>query len=431
MTACAGRASAAAVLSDTPAPEDSGAETADRYEWQAMMATADLLALYFSRLDSAGSLVDTAEFTMLCEHHEDWAVIAGSETEIVSCKHREEGVGPLSTFRLILVDGGVLHLLDRWQGLGKTPLCRLVTSAALTGDGAKTSRACDRLRADQTSQDPEVVDVIRGLGEAITRVRSTKGEQSAPEPDEVLRAFLAALHFEDAQPRRNHLPDMAAERYGRPVAERLGNAAAAPAIWQAALALVRQRMRAAGPSVGGALPVVLGNAHDSPLAPRTISCTDVDFAVRFALRHSAGYAPLPRIIMANTMAIKMAHGGCSDNAIERADALRRQYGRYWSVRRGIPGLSDQKRQVTNLLRREVDLATHAVRADGIAWGATLWRMLDDRFRILESQSDAHGLNADLLLGGVSELANNCRAWYSDRFDVQEGIRQFVQREQPS
>ena len=40
-------ATAAQVVLATPPADDAGAETADRYDWQAAMAAADGLALYF------------------------------------------------------------------------------------------------------------------------------------------------------------------------------------------------------------------------------------------------------------------------------------------------------------------------------------------------------------------------------------------------
>ena len=48
------------VLRETAPPDDAGAETADRYEWQAMMATADILAIYFEQLDDVGALAEGA-----------------------------------------------------------------------------------------------------------------------------------------------------------------------------------------------------------------------------------------------------------------------------------------------------------------------------------------------------------------------------------
>lgn len=431
MTATAEDPTPEEILRVTPPPDDAGAETADRYEWQAMMATADILAIYFESLSDSGVPNDGAHFTVLCEHHEDWSVVCEGRTEIVSGKHREASTGPISTYRQVLNEGGVLHLFRRWRALQQTPACRLVTTSGLAGDGARTARACDQLRADPNAEGGDVAAVVESLKSTIVSILSTSGVTVSPEPDDVIRAFLASLRFQCAEPRRDQVPDMAAERYGKPVAERLAHPDGGLAVWHAVLALVRPRMRDAGPSIGGALPVVLGVEHDDALASRTLTLDDVDTAIRFALNNIAGYVPLPRVIKANRMAMKMAQGGCSDNAVERADELRLQYRQYWRARRSSPNTSDQRRQVDNTLQRIVDEATDVVRTDTASWGAQLWRELCQRFQALEGQPEAIGLNADLLLGGVSELSNNCRAWYTDRFDAQEMLRQLIAREAAS
>jgi hypothetical protein len=415
------------LLTTRPA-DDVGADTADRYEWQAVMATADVLGLYFGVLDEAGDLAEGVSFSVICEHHEDWAVVRGERAEIVSGKHREASVGPLSTYRQLLAEGGLLHLYSRWQALGKTPLCRLVTTGGLSADVARTARACERLRNDGSARDDDLVEVVGGLAGAIT----TLAALPVPLPTDTVRAFLASLRIDDAQPRRDQVRDLAGERYGRPVAERLGHPTAGNAVFQAVLALVRPRMRAAGPSTGGALPTVLGMHHDHVLSSRTLTHTDVDTAARFAVLNVAGYAPLPRIIKANLMAVKMAQGGCSDNAIERADSLRLQYRAYWRARRGTPSLSDQQRRLNNLLIRVVDDATRTLRSGGgNEWGAELWHELGDRFQALQGSPDTQGMSVDLLLGGVSELTNNCRAWYTDRFDAPSMLRRLILTEAAS
>lgn len=424
MTASIDQAVPEDILRVTSAPDDSGAETADRYEWQAMMAAADVLALYFETLDEVGLVMPGSSFSVFCEHHEDWSVANSDNAEIVSGKHREPSRGPFSTYRQLLNEGGVLHLFERWQALKQIPSCRLVTTAGLADAGAKTARVCDRLRLEPGAEDEEVVAVVGGIRSMIVALRTVGGTAPGPESDDVIRAFLTGLRFQHGQPRRDQVPDMGGERYGKPVAQRFGHPEGGAAVWRAVLALVRPRMRAAGPSMGGALPVVVGVEHDDLLASRTLTLDDVDTAVRFALANVAGYAPLPRVVKANRMAVKMIQGGCSDNAVERADELRLQYRRYWRARRSNPNTSDLRRRLDNTLLRVVDEATDVVRAEQAMWGALLWRELGRRLLRLEGQAEARGLNADLLLGGVSELANNCHAWYTDRFDVREVLRQL-------
>lgn len=406
-------------LRATPAPDDAGAQTADRYEWQAMVATADALSMYFKALGDDGVLNPTADVSLICEHHEDWALVEGTDAEIVSGKHREPSRGPFSTYRQLLDDGGILHLYQRWVALGRGQSCRLATSGGLANDAAKVPGACARLRQNPSENDPEVLEVLSAIARVLTELDSTA---SVSEVD--VRAFLAALSIQDGLARRDHLPEMAGRSYGLPVAERLGHPEAAEAVWEAALSLVRARMRAAGPSVGGALPTVLGTPHDDALAPRTLLLTDIDVAIRVGLAHVGGYAPLPRVVKANRMAIKMARGGCNDNSIERADELRLQYRRYIRALRSNPSTRDRHGLVNNMLLRVLDEATRAVHDDAAEWGDALWGELDRRFRAMQGTGGAHGLSADLLLGGAAELADRCKAWFTDRFDAQAELNRL-------
>ena len=195
MTTAHGGQSPAVVVESTSATDDAGAETADRYEWQSMMATADVLSLYFGCLDEAGNLAPAAEFKLICEHHEDWAVLMGDDAEIVSGKHREASIGPISTLRQWLVEGGALHLYQRWIALQKMPMCRLVTTVGLSDAGAKTARVCDRLRANRESDDAEVLEVISELRRVMAKLLADERATPDPEPEGDIRAFLVAFHF--------------------------------------------------------------------------------------------------------------------------------------------------------------------------------------------------------------------------------------------
>jgi len=415
---------AAEVLRSTRPPDDSGASTADRYEWQAMVATADVLSLYYPAIVAPGDS-EFRSFEVICEHHEDWAVIRGASAEIVSGKHREASIGPFGSLHAILTDGGVLHLFERWLALQRLPRCRLVTSSGLSGAAARLMDVCDHLRAPTSPprlDEDEVEVTIDEFASAIVHLcQRTNSALSATVRAGDVRSFMTSLWVDGGQARREHFADMASQRYGRPVADRLGHPGMGDAVWEGVLSLVRVRMRAAGASAGGKLPTVLGLAHDPALASRSLTFADVDFAARNALRHPRGYFPLPRLVKANRMAVKMAQGGCSDNAIERADQLRLQYRAFWRVRNGSPMVSDLQRQLSNVLIRVVDETTDSVRFPGASWGADLWRELGSRFAAIRDTPEAQGLSVDLLLGGVSELANLCRAWYSERFDPTEQL----------
>ena len=49
--------------------------------------------------------------------------------------------------------------------------------------------------------------------------------------------------------------------------------------------------------------------------------TDIDIAIRTALAMPAGYEPVQRVPLTTRLAVKMNTGGCSDNAVERAEHL--------------------------------------------------------------------------------------------------------------
>lgn len=412
-----GQYTPAVVLRETVAPDDAGAETADRYEWQAMMATADVLAAYVQRLNDSGALTEGNGFTVICELHEDWALLGGDVSEIVSAKHRETSVPRLGTLRSMLTCG-VLHLFERWEALGKSPMCRLVTTAGVADEAAKFVEACETLRQSPDAAADGLRELLTEFGEQIVSLRSS----GAAPTNDTLALFAASLRIQHSQPRRDHLPDMAATRYAKPIADRLGRPDAPEAIWRAVLGLVRERMRAAGPTPGGALPTVLGvPLDDDPHAARSLTLGDVDIAVRVALRNVAGYARLPRRVRITRMAVKMVHGGCSDNTIERVDSLRLQHRLHWRGLAGTPTTQDRRRGLNNVLLRVVAEVTESVRTGDADWGVPLLTGVEARLQVIAEGPDVQGLDVHLLVGGVGDLSNNCKVWFTDRFDVEAEI----------
>jgi len=189
-------------------------------------------------------------------------------------------------------------------------------------------------------------------------------------------------------------------------------------------------MRAAGPIPTGALPEVLAYRPGTPvfgpaaiertLAGRIVTLTDVDLALRMAVANPGGYRRLPRVIRTSRAAVKMVTGGCSDNAVERAEQLRSDYQDHWRARMGAdPTARAAQARLHRLLLRISDEATTAAATSSAMWGAGLWREL--QVRLGAGAAATADLEPDLLLGGVCELANRCQVWFSDRFDNEAEI----------
>src|SRR5450631_1321616 len=99
-------ATAAELVVTTRPTDDSGAITADDYDWQAAMAAADGLTLYLNALDEDGQLDFCQDSRILCEYHEDWVIMQATDAELVSGKHREPSYGAYRTVYQLAGDGG-------------------------------------------------------------------------------------------------------------------------------------------------------------------------------------------------------------------------------------------------------------------------------------------------------------------------------------
>lgn len=416
-------ASGAAAFLSIPAPDDSGAETQDRFEWQTAMATADVLAMYLEALTPDGDLLPDADFQLVCEHHEDWALIGRDEVEIVSAKHKETTFGAFTTVASLLTEGGVLHLYERWVALGAKCRCRVATTAGLGSEITNlTLLGVETIPPPSTPKSSTSSISVATLCASLQKAHGSSVPVVADSTlAESVARFVAVLRIEHSLARRQHLPHAAPGMYAAPIAARLGVPLSAPAIWSAVLEVVRERMRAAGPVSTGHLPTVLGHEIASGDEARCLTLSELDLLVRIGAANPRGYDPLPRLPRTNRMAIKMATGRCSDNSIERAELLRRDYRQYWNARESSPADVANARQVRRLLLRVVDTATYEVTSTSVPWGAALWRKVEHDLIALQGTPEALGMDTDLLLGGVSDLSNQCKVWFSDRFDIAERI----------
>ncbi len=426
--------------------DDAGASTADRYNWQACMAAADGLSLYMGALDDNGQLAADHGCRIVCEHHEDWIAIQSSDAELVSAKHREPSRSVFTTLGQLVTDGGLAHLFNRWHTLGERPTCRLVTTAGLRVgppqdlDQAATGLRIERLSGQSLSIDGDHHAAITGFAQALLGHRDglpdtwqsssrTSGLIPTVQQREQASRFLSMLSIQHGQPTRAYVGYAAPGMYVKPVLDRLGHSAIPPeAVWEAVLGLFRTRMRAAGSISTGALPTVLayqpGTAlsglaeTERELASRIVSLTDIDVAVRTAIAHPGGYLPLPGAMRASRMAIKMSIGNCADSSIERAEQLRLDYQRYWRARTNSdPTARAEQQRLRRALLRISDDAAIAVTNSLGTWGAELWSELQVRIDALPAGQWWEDMDADLLLGGICDLANRCHVWFSARFDI--------------
>lgn len=432
--------SAAQLVVAVPAPDDAGASTADRYDWQAAMAAADGLSLYRALLDHGDDSQDQNDYRIICEYHEDWIVIQGDGAELVSAKHRDPSSGAYTTAKQLASDGGLAHLFVRWNALEEKPTCRLVTTAGLApGQPQGLERAAVAFRQQIQVNRPIIIadhDLpISALCGALQVHRQNLPEPWRSESPESLNLqkqhaarFLAALRIQHGEVRRSHIGYAAPSMYAKPVLEKLELDAPCDAIWEAVLNLFRVRMRAAGTLPTGALPVLMTYRADGSssqtdalerfLAVRTVTMSDIEVAIRMAASMPAGYCPLPPVKRASRMALKMARGGCFDNSIERAEQLRLDHQTYWSNRSGgDPAARAERERLRRTLLRISDNATVAAQSQRAVWGQDLWQELQKKVASLDSQEIPQGMDTELLLGGIGDLANRCQIWFSDAFDI--------------
>lgn len=446
-------ATAAEALMITPPPDDAGASTADRYDWQAAMAAADGLALYMDTLEASGQLPPNHNCRIVCEHHEDWALVKGDDVELVSAKHREPPYGIFTTVNQLVTSGGLAHLFIRWHALGERPICRLVTTAGLGPgepqglDDAAIHLRKLRLAGQDLSVDGDHERAIVGFTHALLRNPAelpdiwTSGlpdSKSAPITQQLRQAarFLSMLSIRHGEPRRGHIRYAAPAMYCKPVLDHLGyTATPAEAVWEAVLGLFRVRMRAAGPIPTGALPRVLEDGTSSPsrgvaeaerdLAARIITLGDIDIAIHEAVEYPDGFLPLNRLVRVNRMAVKMAMGRCTDNSIERAEYLRLSYQKYWRARmNGDPTARVDQERLRRALLRVSDQATATVATSVGAWGPDLWTEIQRRADSVPEDEWFHYMESDLILGCACDLANRCRIWFSHRFDINAKIAEL-------
>jgi hypothetical protein len=139
---------------------------------------------------------------------------------------------------MLLDEGGVLHLFDRWLALNRTPTCRLVTTAGVSGEALSLVEAAEAISSALDGGDGQYDEIVAKFGLAIAQVRHAKldGSRGDMRPEnlrespETVIAFLSMFKVQDSQPSREYVGLMAPQAYVLPVARRHGCEEAAEAI---------------------------------------------------------------------------------------------------------------------------------------------------------------------------------------------------------
>jgi hypothetical protein len=159
-----------------------------------------------------------------------------------------------------------------------------------------------------------------------------------------------------------------------------------------------------------------------------VTVADAHVAITAALTNPGGFTPLPKLVITNKMAVKMDEGRCAATSIDRAEALRKKFASTRRDRRSNPGAREDELELELFLRNIADRATGATRTtDGKPWGAMLWTEIEDRLDAEAGNGTATGFDTDMLLGGVADLANQCKVWFSEPFDPQARLRELRER----
>lgn len=403
--------------------DDAGAETLDRFEWQVMVASRDLLGMYLDALRSSEDPAEVDDVGLVCEYHEDYATIHPAGSEIVSCKHKEPEFGSFTTTTKLFDSGGLWHLFRSWHSLGGTIRCRLVTTAGLDAKVQGVQRLCRHF--SEVGGNADLPD-DRGLAELFGRMQEALQVRALSEPtnrsapvEGLLSHWLACLTVETGLPARQHMTAVGKTDYAGPVAAAVHRPELGPEIWHVTVDLVRQRMRAAAPTPHGQLPSALPEAAD-PLVSRTLTVADLDVAVNTVISSPAGFTPLHKPSVINRLTVKMAEGRCAPTSIERAEFLRRRYRRWQRGLRAEIGGAAEDADLQQVMLR---IADHAIAENPTQHprGAALWRALEAKLAVEAGMGRAEGVDADMLLGGIADLTNRCKVWFSDGFDVEERI----------
>ncbi|GAB2954154.1 dsDNA nuclease domain-containing protein [Streptomyces sundarbansensis] len=381
--------------------EDSGSDTADRYEYQYQVAARHCFEF------------DRGELQwVICEWHTDYILsLSDNRYVLVSVKHRELNQG-LWTINRLCDDGGLKTLCARWRECRTPYQTRLATNGALDRDAKRLSRAC--ARSELSALQEFARDFAVKLG--------------CKTSDEALQ-FLLSLRIESELPPRRYIRAENIEAYARPFLARSEDKRLESSnVYDAVVDVVREAARAVDNKRPRAWTISRFDSLDSNILleenvkKRTIDAARV--AARIELVPRVGPALLQvdnssEIAVESRLSKKLRHGGIGETGIQSARRTRRSWATFEAQYSSpIPHGGDLVDDLKTRVLHEAAMAEAESFTESAPYGRKMLGILHNRLTP-NGIGAAPGIPLDRLhlMGLAYQLTDECQVWWSPEFDV--------------
>lgn len=380
--------------------EDSGSETADRYEYQ-----YQVVARHCCEFDSSDLQ------WILCEWHTDYVLaLADGKYILVSVKHREHSQGTW-TLAGLCGDGGLKTLRARWQECNRPHQARLATNGALNPEARKLATACGESNTARLKQFSE--QLYQKLG--------------CKDSDEAFE-FLLHLRIEHELPSRKYIRAHNVEKYVRPMLRSRGTRLSSTKVYDAIVEVVRESARAVN---NQASPWVFSQLHsldeqllrDVNVARRMVDRERVELCLSNVTPVDGPLLQTGQATEANLetrLTKKLRQGGIGQTAIQSAQRTRRSWASFEAQNSApLPGSGDLVDDLTTRVLHEAGMVESELATDEGTYGREMLRELNRRLTS-ENLGISKSANVDRLhlLGLAFQLTDECHIWWSPEFDVE-------------
>ncbi|MEV7507848.1 dsDNA nuclease domain-containing protein [Streptomyces sp. NPDC091201] len=381
--------------------EDSGSDTADRYEYQYQVAARHCCDFDRGELE-----------WVLCEWHTDYILSFGDGRYVlVSVKHRELNQG-LWTINRLCDDGGLKTLCTRWRECRTPYQTRLATNGALDREAKNLAKACaagDRKALQEFARDFHVKLGCQNIDEALQ--------------------FLLSLRIEAELPPRRYIRAENIESYVRPMLARSRDRRTESwQVYDAVVDVVRQAARAADNNRPRTWTISRFDALDSNvLLEENVQRRLIDGA-RVAGRIEAiprsGVALLqadsdPGTAVETRLSKKLRHGGIGETGIQSARRTRSSWATFEAQYSSpLPHEGDLIDDLKTRVLHEAAMAEAESFTESATYGRKMLAILSNKLTP-EGIGAAPGIPLDRLhlLGLAYQLTDECKVWWSPEFDV--------------